>query len=311
MAIILERTCEPGHIQISQETAELLASDRKSSWFVPREEKIKTEVKGHIQSYWLHPKREATDGKSDNTSSDTDSLPQNWLAIPDDLLAAAAGSAMLRAHLSEQNQRLAEWNSNQLLKLLNQVVLHRLAGDTRDGVTTTSDKTPLVDDAHQRWAGGNDLIIDEVNICLSMPEFDPTIFSGSKPDDNSDALPELVNQQLHDYVSIICSMYSKELPLHNYQHATTCTMNLLKLLSRMGISTRSVDTWTDEKLYEQSFGISANPIAIFGLAFANLVCLVFNVLFSVLNSILFLPCRRIFPTSRSKMLTTQVSRMIS
>ena len=271
MAALMERTCEPGHIQISQETAEILASERKSSWFVPRDEKLNAEVKGHIQTYWLHPKREETNiGQSDGASSDTDSLPQNWLTIPDDLFEAAPGSEMLRAHLSEQNQRLAEWNSNQLLKLLNQVALQRLARDARDGVTTTSEATPLTDDAHQRWAGGSDTIIDEVKDCISMPEFDEAVLPSSTTDE-VDFLPELVDQQLHDYVSIICSMYRKDLPLHNYHHATTCTMNLVKLLSRMGILARSADTYTNEKLYEKSFGIAADPIAMFGLAFANLI----------------------------------------
>ena len=47
----MESSCEPGRIQISQDTAELLAAAKKSFWFSPRENKIELKGKGIVQTY--------------------------------------------------------------------------------------------------------------------------------------------------------------------------------------------------------------------------------------------------------------------
>jgi len=48
MAARMESNCEPGRIQISQNTAEILAAAKKSSWFTPREDKVVAKGKGEV-----------------------------------------------------------------------------------------------------------------------------------------------------------------------------------------------------------------------------------------------------------------------
>lgn len=51
----MESTGVPTKVQISEQTAELLIKAGKSSWFVPREEKITAKGKGLLQTHWLIP----------------------------------------------------------------------------------------------------------------------------------------------------------------------------------------------------------------------------------------------------------------
>jgi len=266
---LMEKTCVPGQIQISQDTAEILASARKSSWFVPREGKIDAKAKGEIQTYWLQPKRQDKEDLSSDAASASTCTECHWFEFPEDLFGTAAGSDTIRAHLSKQNQRLAEWSSKQLLRLLNQVALHR----TKQPVATCQNAAKcgatLADDGIQRWTGGNVSFVDEVKEYISMPDFDPLPFPSST-EDNTQVLSGVVEQQLHDFVSIVCSMYNEN-HLSNFQHASNSTMSLLKLFSRMGISCLSSGIGSESEIYNKSFGISADPMVHFGLAFATLI----------------------------------------
>ncbi|CAB9499073.1 Receptor-type guanylate cyclase gcy [Seminavis robusta] len=281
VAARMESTCEPGQIQLSQDTAELLAAAKKSSWFIPRDQLIEAKSIGcKIQTYWLHPKRDEQEVKSEGHSSDTDSVTHHWLEVPSNL---ARGSDTLRAHLSDQNQRLAEWNSNQLLTLLNQVVKQRNARVAREGNDSAIEEA-CVENIHLRWNVDSVAIIDEVKDVIPLPSFDPALLPNELDNKMTD-LPEIAIQQLHDFVSIICSMYKKDLPNNNYQKASHVTMGVVKLLSRIVSNPRNdnrgVGAKPSEKLedaptpemllYEKSLGIAADPMSQFALAFAALI----------------------------------------
>jgi len=241
----------------------------------------------------LNPLRDENAIKTDGASISSGSLPNDWLEMPEGVLPPAnTGSDTLRAHLSEQNQRLAEWNTNQLLNLLNRVVAKRKAEKAKLGLE--QDENFLVaerkaekaklgseqdDDlepemCNQRWVVGSEkTIIDEVQESIPMPDFDPVTFPKPLDCDKSE-LTEAAIQQLHDYVSIICSMYDKNNPFHSYQKASHATMNVVKLLSRMITppqTNKKSKELADADLYEKSFGIAADPLAQFSITFAALI----------------------------------------
>ena len=51
----MESTGESGKIQLSEETAELLRIDNKSSWLIKREDKVTAKGKGTLQTWWAEP----------------------------------------------------------------------------------------------------------------------------------------------------------------------------------------------------------------------------------------------------------------
>lgn len=51
----MESTGQAGKIQLSEETAELLRFDNKSSWLTKREDKISAKGKGTLQTWWADP----------------------------------------------------------------------------------------------------------------------------------------------------------------------------------------------------------------------------------------------------------------
>ena len=54
----MESTGQPDRIQISQQTADLLEKDGCSSWYEPRDGRVKAKGKGELQTYWLLTEKE-------------------------------------------------------------------------------------------------------------------------------------------------------------------------------------------------------------------------------------------------------------
>ena len=55
----MESTGRPGHIQISQATADLLKGRGKGHWFTPRSDKVMAKGKGEMQTFFIT----ASDGR--------------------------------------------------------------------------------------------------------------------------------------------------------------------------------------------------------------------------------------------------------
>lgn len=182
--------------------------------------------KGELQTYWLHTKKNSKQ-MSDTSESGGDSFDVgDWLDLPTDLFNSNAdlgcSTNAIRQCLSEQNQRLADWNSNQLFQLLDNVVAHRKAalksaGLSSSGSTENGPDGPAFGAAHQ---GVNDdsNIVKDVKDCIAMPPYDAEVVV--KAQETHANLSAVVQQQLHDYVSIICSMYVDN-PFHSYQHVSS------------------------------------------------------------------------------------------
>lgn len=249
--------------------------------------------KGELQTFWLHTKKSVS-GKSLSGDSIDDSINlDDWMELPAELFDSqrskmGLGNNEIRQCLSEQNQRLADWNSNQLLLLLDNVVSRRNASvgefahedDTQEG-----NQDALLGNAHIGF-GDTGSILDETTDRIAMPEYDAEAFADDT-EHNQSNLDELVQQQLRDYVSIICSMYVDN-PFHSYQHASHVTMSIIKLLSSISAPKESNFKNPDilrqsrssrirekkgegERFHSKTYGISSDPIAHFALAFAALI----------------------------------------
>jgi hypothetical protein len=239
--------------------------------------------KGELQTYWLHTKKcqSAMDEESSHHSMNLD----DWLGmdLPTELFDSQRSKMGLenneiRQCLSEQNQRLADWNSNQLVQLLNQVVARRKAtvGDngTLEREAGDEHEETLLGNAHI-GVGESGSIVGETTDRIVMPDFDSTAFIQSVQ--TPDKISDVVRQQLHDYVAIICSMYVDN-PFHSYQHASHVTMSIIKLLSCLAVPrdgnfkiNDSPNKEDGERLHAKTYGISSDPIAHFALAFAALI----------------------------------------
>ncbi|CAB9518934.1 Receptor-type guanylate cyclase gcy [Seminavis robusta] len=278
-------------IHISEQTAEQLIKSGKEDWFEAREDKIIAKGKGELQTYWLHNKKvaapmsEISDGEDSSVDIDYD-----WLDLPTELFDSnrskmCLGTNEIRQCLSEQNQRLADWNCNQLAMLLSNLVAHRkivLEHNFANGTSNQEYEESYMRNAHV-GVGDSGSILKEAGNTVDMPLYDAKAFV--EIDDMPVNLNERVQQQLQDYVSIICSMYIDH-PFHSYQHASHCTMNIIKLLSNLAASPNHTSFAHDESsgrpcatrdeeqgrfLYEKTFGISADPMTHFALAFAILI----------------------------------------
>ena len=301
-------------IHISEQTAAYLMDAGKDDWFIPRADKIVAKGKlcrilylqygahlegkstqslkifsnigkGELQTYWLHT-RKCSRQMSDLSQNEDSFDVGDWLDLPTELFNSqhdlGFSTNAIRQTLSEQNQRLADWNSNQLLQLLDNVVAHRKAALKVAGVSSTSSTengqdAPAFGAAHL-GVGDDSNIVKEAKDVIVMPPYDAEVFV--KAQETPANLSEVVQQQLHDYVSIICSMYVDN-PFHSYQHASHVTMSIIKILTSLAaphhnnLKDRNKDANRDEgeraRHHAKTFGISSDPVTHFALAFATLI----------------------------------------
>ena len=174
---------------------------------------------------------------SDSSQSGEDSFDVgDWLDLPEDLFNSnpdlGFSTNAIRQCLSEQNQRLADWNSNQLSQLLDNVVAHRnatlkLSGVTGSGSKENEPNEPMFGAAHQA-VNSDSNIVKELKEFIAMPSYDAEVIVSDRETHSN--LSDVVRQQLHDYVSIICSMYIDN-PFHSYQHVSLPRLSSIFRLS--------------------------------------------------------------------------------
>jgi hypothetical protein len=163
---------------------------------------------------------------SDISNSEDDSLNlDDWLELPSDLFDSqrskmGLGTNEIRQCLSEQNQRLADWNSNQFVMLLSNVVAHRKAVMNKGIPGSSASDASAGSDMGNAHSGVDDSggVLRDVADTIKMPCYDGKVFVAVES--TAANLSELVQQQLHDFVSILCSLYVDH-PFHNYQHAVS------------------------------------------------------------------------------------------
>jgi hypothetical protein len=191
---LIESTGERNRIHLSQETADLLIASGKGHWVEERKEKIHAKKgKDELQTYWLTYRGHSASSQSKSSGSCDD----EQIAAGDNDHALAIPTL---SPFDSKTQRLVEWNTDVLSRLLKDVVASRLSRESyrAEGLPEDSD--------HRLVRHENGTVLDEVVEIISLPEFDIR-GATARVDSSSMELSDKVKQQLRDYITIIASMY--------------------------------------------------------------------------------------------------------
>ena len=171
----MESTCLPDRIQCSEETAELLKKLDKGHWLSKRESCVTAKGKGNLQTFWI--------GTQSNETPDTS--PMHYQSDPS------------KGFLNPKLQRIVNWNTELLAKMLRQIVAQRsLHGEIDREMSILTDN-----DGPKEGT-----VLDEVIEILPLPEY-----KAASDDEAAEReqvkLDTEVMTQLHDYISQIASLY--------------------------------------------------------------------------------------------------------
>jgi class 3 adenylate cyclase len=246
----VESTGMRNKIHISHETAELLTGSGKGHWITPREEKVVANCKGEMQTYFLDLRWQSAKSPS-SVGSGTSKV--------------AGGKQSEIRIFSKKHQRLVDWNSEVLSRILREIVARRQASCFE---AVPEAKLKALEDAKLRR---KTLAIEEVEEIVALPGFDAEA-TRNQEDSELIELGENVTAQLREYVTIIYNMY-RDNPFHNFEHASHVITSTAKLLSR--ITAPDIMLMDDEDVEKQhhdhAYGITSDPLTQFACIFAALV----------------------------------------
>jgi class 3 adenylate cyclase len=267
----MESTGQRDKIHISQETADLLIGAGKGHWVTPRAEKVIAKGKGELQTYWLNLRGDSSKSQQSAGSSVSDIREVETVSMNDTLKDGIinATAAPLSKLSAGKHQRLVEWNTDILLRLLREINARREAStdEKRESMPETSRLRSLEQgDIHKR-----ETVLDEVEEIVNLPKFDAKAASSQQNPELLDLGKEVFNQ-LRDYVATIAAMY-RDNPFHNFEHASHVTMSTVKLMSRIVAPDLKTDADADaeKNLHDHTYGITSDPLTQFACVFAALI----------------------------------------
>mmetsp|Transcript_24964 Transcript_24964/g.58576 ORF Transcript_24964/g.58576 Transcript_24964/m.58576 type:complete len:1202 (+) Transcript_24964:64-3669(+) len=235
----MESTCKINKIQVSEVTADLLKSTRKSHWLQVRDEMVEVKGKGLMITYWVEP-------KGPSSSCTTASITKNSNLEKED-------SYEITPRIHSQTERLINWNIDVLERLLKNIIARRIALK-RKGSTVNwnpSDESKIV--------------LNEVQEVIKLPEYNAKY---SNINAESIVLELKVRLQLREFVTAIALIYNDN-PFHNFPHASHVGMSVAKLLSR--IVAPDIDLEGHEQLHDHTYGITSDPLTQFACVFSALI----------------------------------------
>jgi Adenylate and Guanylate cyclase catalytic domain len=193
----MESTGVPGRIQLSQETADLLAAAGKSHWIKPREETVYAKGKGEMSTFFLHVTSQSHGSSSIDSSSSPDDEPNRIQDLSDD---RAGTSSSVQRLISEKTSRLIDWNVELLMRHLKMIAARRQSiratkiGGYAKMMSCSLTPRPGIQP------------IEEVVEVIELPEFDAEA-SNMKFDADSAQISTAVFEQLRSYVTSIAALY--------------------------------------------------------------------------------------------------------
>ena len=268
----IESTGERGKIHLSEDCANLVIEAGKGHWVKPRENKVSAKGKGKLQTYWLDitSSKGSTDsvdlmGQSMNDFGD---LGNSLADIGVKGLAAKFEQVEKLNTLSDRTRRQADYTVEVLLKILKRIIAkNKAAGPT--SVASEEFKNKKMGSIYR-------------HALSELKEEIPFRSSTNKLAIN----PETVNlpvdavREMRDFVATVAQMY-RDNPFHSFEHASHVTMSAAKLFSQIEspdnlagrISLRNMNTPTPSKAASKNmdFGITADPLVEFAIAFSALV----------------------------------------
>lgn len=229
----MESSGKGKHIQVSQSTADLLLEAGKENWISAREELVSAKGKGEIQTYWVMATKQVNASRNGDLANDDDQL-----------------------------NRLIDWQTDILARLLEQVVAYR-------GGKNASKFLADPDSVLQK----GECVLDEVAEVLVLPKFEETYKANLN--NKGEELAPAVTAQLRDYVGVMCSKYNDN-PFHNFEHASHVTMSATKLLNRIVVpenvnyEKNNVKAIASE-IHDFTYGITSDPLTQFAAIFCALI----------------------------------------
>jgi Adenylate and Guanylate cyclase catalytic domain len=191
----IESTGKSERVHLSEQTALQLIQQGKEDWIVLREDAVQAKGKGKLVTYWLKLAVHATTAAS--VCSD---MPENENDKSRDIDTWNVEMPAQQDNESYQrNDRLAHWNTELLIELLQRVVSRRAAIQGPEAGADSAMSNTL--DKMAQSIGDGIMVVEEVVEVIDMPEF-----AGGSSVENVE-LSEDVVRQLSDYVTQIASMY--------------------------------------------------------------------------------------------------------
>jgi class 3 adenylate cyclase len=272
----MESSGVPNRIHASEQTVALLNQSNKGTWVIPREEVVHIKGKGVLQTYWLDPRK----GRGHSVSSGGDDQPEFLGGASDEIKVLNVIKQPTSGAL-QRKQRLIEWNVEVLLDLLARVVSRRETNETsessaRHRSSSHGQHNGDLPNIAKQVSSSKRLVIDEMTEVIALPKFDPSAHRESK----QVTLPEIVRDQLREYVSDIAHSY-RDVPFHNFEHASHVIMSATKLMKRI-MSPEGLEYDTDElsdergiakarRIHEITYGMSSDPLMQFSIVYAALI----------------------------------------
>ena len=257
----IESSGARGCIHLSSETAQLLKQAGKESWLKERDECVVAKGKGSIQTYWLSSIRDTFDENTVGGESDGKSISSGQDIDHDELIAFNDRNGQL-VTVSQQATRLINWNVEQLLGIIREIVARRTVSKMSQSQPVKNETDTLVERTVMSP-------IDEVQEIITLPEFDHT--ANHESVNAADiVISPIVVKQLKLFVAWVASMYQQN-PFHNFDHASHVVMSVIKLMSRIVAPTDQHMNDNAATLHDHTYGITSDPLTQFACVFSALI----------------------------------------
>eukprot|EP00980_Cylindrotheca_fusiformis_P017448 scaffold5439_cov132-Cylindrotheca_fusiformis.AAC.7 len=261
----IESTGQKNKIHLSKETADFLNNMGKGHWIIARGDKVTAKGKGELETYWLKSiKVEGGDavGSSLDDSGGSESTNDDHGEYSG-LKKYRRQAAAAKRRNKDSHDRLVDWNVDVLSSLLRRVVRQRhqcgIKPDPMEAIELLEKELSVPVSESGRTA------LDEVVEIIELPRFNAAMGDA----DMMIHLSPEVQDQLHDYVAVICSMYNEN-SFHSFEHASHVTMSVTKLLGR--IVAPDIDGSTDARnLHDHTYGITSDPLTQFAVVLSALL----------------------------------------
>ena len=237
----IESSSKAGRIHVSTETANLLKKAGMAGSLEERLETIFVRGKGDVQTFWLTNK--------------TQSLGS--VASEDEIGWAPAAGELKYLNLSSKTERLVEWNTEQLVRLLKEM-------EARRRLISKPNESKLTLDIEKKGTIDTEMTnpLDEWKEIIALPK---EVISGSLSTDDIE-IDNIVVEEIRDYIKTIASMYNDN-AFHCFEHASHVANSVNKLLAR--IVTHEDDE--DSSSHDPTYGITSDPLTRFACVFSSLI----------------------------------------
>ncbi|CAB9499168.1 Receptor-type guanylate cyclase gcy [Seminavis robusta] len=259
---LIQAAGQASRVHMSEATAKLLIKAGKRKWVVKRMEKLQTEEKGELQTYWLARGGRAASLLASSGAADLSSqgLGTSSGDSEESDLADVLGL--------DSQQRWIEWNLELFKDQLKQIVARR-----ESTVRSSSELFSGSDDLDIEA----DMPLEEVKEIIELPGFDKK--AAKRQLENKEVtLSPLVVEQLRELITRIANEYNDN-PFHNFAHASYVVMAVQKYMNRI-VAASEVDVGEDEErhrsstmaaIHDHTYGITSDPLTQFACLFSALI----------------------------------------